>query len=180
MSWIQKLYETYEQIGRLPNRNEIQPWPMAHYLKRAHLEVAVDSSGNFRRVRKLGATESATLIPVTEASVGRAGSKIAPHPLCEEISYCARDFPEKDGKKYAAYIASLEKWCESAQQHPKAKAILTYLTYGNLWADLLREKMIPMIFEGARGKEKIKDANSHQMRAISALERRGLKCRTGR
>lgn len=157
MSWIQKLYETYEQIGRWPNRNEIQPWPMAHYSKRAHLEVAIDSSGNFRRVRKLGATESATLIPVTEASVGRAGSKIAPHPLCEEISYCARDFPEKDGRKHAAYIAGLEKWCESAQQHPKAKAVLTYLTHGNLWADLLREKMIPMIFEGARGKEKIKD-----------------------
>jgi CRISPR-associated protein Csd1 len=158
MSWIQKLYETYEQIGRLPNRNEIQPWPMAHYSKRAHLEVAIDSSGNFRRVRKLGATESATLIPVTEASVGRAGGKIAPHPLCEEISYCARDFPEKVEKKHATYIAGLKKWCESAQQHLKAKAVLTYLTHGNLWGDLLREKMIPMVFEGARGKEKIKDA----------------------
>ncbi|MDP1645741.1 MAG: type I-C CRISPR-associated protein Cas8c/Csd1 [Thiobacillus sp.] len=158
MSWIQKLYETYEQTGRLPNRNETQPWPLAHYSKRAHVEVAIDSSGNFRRVRKLGATESATLIPVTEASVGRSGSKIAPHPLCEEISYCARDFPEKDEKKYVAYIANLEKWCESAQQHPKAKAVLTYLTHGNLWADLLSEKMIPMVFEGARGKEKIKDS----------------------
>lgn len=158
MSWIQKLYETYEQIGRWPNRNEIQPWPMAHYSKRAHLEVAIDSLGNFRRVRKLGATESATLIPVTEASVGRAGSKIAPHPLCEEISYCARGFPERDEKKYAAYIVNLEKWCESAQQHPKVKAVLTYLTHGNLWADLLREKMIPMVFEGVRGKEKIKDS----------------------
>ncbi|MDP2265316.1 MAG: type I-C CRISPR-associated protein Cas8c/Csd1 [Thiobacillus sp.] len=158
MSWIQKLYETYEQTGRLSERNQIQPWPMAHYSKRAHIEVIIDSSGNFRRVRKLGATESATLIPVTEASVGRAGSKIAPHPLCEEISYCTRDFPEKDEKKYAAYIANLEKWCESAQQHPKAKAVLAYLTNGNLWADLLREKMIPMIFEGARGKEKIKDS----------------------
>lgn len=158
MSWIQKLYETYEQTVRLPNRNENPPWPLAHYSKRAHVEVAIDSSGNFRRVRKLGATESATLIPVTEASVGRSGSKIAPHPLCEEISYCARDFPEKDEKKYTAYIANLEKWCESAQQHPKAKAVLTYLTHGNLWADLLSEKMIPMVFEGARGKEKIKDS----------------------
>ena len=157
MSWVQKLYETYEQAGRLLNRNEAQPWPMAHYSKRAHLEVAIDSSGNFRRVRKLGATESATLIPVTEASVGRAGAKIAPHPLCEEISYCARDFPGKNEKKHAAYIAGLEEWCESAQQHPKAKAVLTYLIHGNLWADLLREKMIPMVFEGARGKEKIKD-----------------------
>lgn len=131
---------------------------MAHYLKRAHIEVAIDSSGNLRRIRKLGATESATLIPVTEASVGRAGSKIAPHPLCEEISYCVSDFPDKDEKKHTAYLTNLEKWCESAQQHSKAKAVLTYLKHGHLWADLLGEKMIPMIFEGARGKEKIKDS----------------------
>lgn len=158
MSWIQKLYETYERTGQLLTRDQPQPWPLAHYSKRAHVEVVIDDLGNFRRVKKLGATESATLIPVTEASVGRAGKKIAPHPLCEEISYCARDFPEKDGKKHAAYIANLEKWCESLQQHPKAKAVLTYLTHGNLWADLLSEKMIPMVFEGARGKEKIKDS----------------------
>lgn len=157
MSWMQKLYETYEQAVCMPDRNELQPWPMAHYLKRAHLEVAIDLSGKFRRVRKLGATESATLIPVTEASVGRAGSKIAPHPLCEEISYCAPDFPGKDERKHAAYIASLEKWCESPQQHPKAKAILNYLICGNLWEDLLRERMIPMVFEGVRAREKIKD-----------------------
>lgn len=158
MSWIQKLYETYEQTGQLLTRDQPQPWPLAHYSKRAHVEVVIDDLGNFRRVKKLGATESATLIPVTEASVGRAGSKIAPHPLCEEISYCARDFPEKDAKKHAVYIANLEKWCESPQQHPKAKAVLTYLTHGNLWANLLSEKMIPMVFEGARGKEKIKDS----------------------
>jgi CRISPR-associated protein Csd1 len=158
MSWIQKLYETYEQTGQSLTRNQTQPWPLAHYSKRAHVEIAIDSSGNFRRLKKLGATESATLIPVTEASVGRSGSKIAPHPLCEEVSYCASDFPERDEKKHAAYIANLEQWCGSTQQHPKAKAVLTYLTQGTLWADLLREEMIPMVVEGARGKEKIKDA----------------------
>lgn len=158
MSWIQKLYETYEQTGRLPTLDQTQPWPLAHYSKRAHVEVVIDDLGNFRRVKKLGAKESATLIPVTEASVGRAGSKIAPHPLCEEVSYCARDFPERDEKKQAAYLANLEHWCESAQSHPKAKAVLAYLTKETLWADLLREEMIPMVVEGFRGKEKIKDA----------------------
>ena len=158
MSWIQKLYETYEQTGRLLTRDQTQPWPLAHYSKRAHVEVIIDDLGNFRRVKKLGAKESVTLIPVTEASVGRAGSKIAPHPLCEEVSYCARDFPERDEKKQAAYLANLEHWCESAQSHPKAKAVLAYLTKETLWTDLLREEMIPMVVEGFRGKEKIKDA----------------------
>ena len=158
MSWIQRLYETYEQVGQLPNQTGTRPWPLAHYSKRAHIEIAIDSSGNFRRARKLEFTESATLIPVTEASVGRSGSKVAPHPLCEEISYCARDFPGKEEKKHVAYIANLERWCESANGHPKAKAVLAYLTRGILWTDLLREEMIPMVVEGARTKEKIKDA----------------------
>jgi CRISPR-associated protein Csd1 len=157
MSWMQKLYETYEQVAQTPNLQGVRPWPKAHYLKRAHLEISIDPVGNFRRVRQLNATESATLIPVTEGSVGRAGSKIAPHPLCEEISYCASDFPGKDEKKHIAYVVALEKWCESPQQHTKAKAVLNYLLRGNLWADILNEKLIPLVFEGARGKEKVKN-----------------------
>lgn len=157
MSWIQKLYETYEQTARAHTEEKAQPWPMAHFSKRAHVEIVIDESGQLRRIKKLGATESATLIPVTEASLGRAGSKIAPHPLCEETSYCATDFPDGNKKKQTAYFSNLEKWCQSDQAHPKAKAILAYLKQGKLWSDLLEEKMIPLVVEGARGKEKISD-----------------------
>jgi len=133
------------------------PWPVAHFSKRAHVEIVIDESGQLRRIKKLGATESSTLIPVTEASLGRAGSKIAPHPLCEETSYCAIDFPEGNNKKQTAYFSNLEKWCQSDQAHQKPKAILAYLKRATLWADLLGEKMIPLVVEGARGKEKISD-----------------------
>lgn len=157
MSWIQKLYETYEQTAQMHTEEKAQPWPMAHFSKRAHVEIVIDESGQLRRIKKLGATESATLIPVTEASLGRAGSKIAPHPLCEETSYCAIDFPEGNKKKQTAYFSNLEKWCQSDQAHQKTKAILAYLKRATLWADLLGEKMIPLVVEGARGKEKISD-----------------------
>ncbi len=157
MSWIQKLYETYEQTAQMHTEEKAQPWPVAHFSKRAHVEIVIDESGQLRRIKKLGATESATLIPVTEASLGRAGSKIAPHPLCEETSYCAIDFPEGNKKKQTAYFSNLEKWCQSDQAHQKPKAILAYLKRATLWADLLGEKMIPLVVEGARGKEKISD-----------------------
>ena len=157
MSWIQKLYETYEQTAQMHTEEKAQPWPVAHFSKRAHVEIVIDESGQLRRIKKLGATESATLIPVTEASLGRAGSKIAPHPLCEETSYCAIDFPEGNKKKQTAYFSNLEKWCQSDQAHQKPKAILAYLKRATLWADLLGEKMIPLVVEGARGKEKIND-----------------------
>ena len=34
-----------------------------------------------------------TLIPATVESAGRAGAKIAPHPLSDELGYCAADLP---------------------------------------------------------------------------------------
>lgn len=157
MSWIQKLYETYEQTAQLHTEEKARPWPVAHFSKRAHVEIVIDESGKLRRIKKLDATESATLIPVTEASLGRAGSKIAPHPLCEETSYCAIDFPDGNKKKQTAYFSNLEKWCQSDQSHPKARAVLAYLKLATLWADLLGEKMIPLVVEGARSKEKISD-----------------------
>lgn len=157
MSWMQKLYETYEQTALLHTEEKTQPWPVAHFSKRAHVEIVIDESGQLRRIKKLAATESATLIPVTEASLGRSGSKIAPHPLCEETSYCAIDFPAGNKKKQAAYFSNLEKWCQSDQSHPKARAVLAYLKLATLWADLLGGKMIPLVVEGARGKEKISD-----------------------
>ncbi len=157
MSWIQKLYETYEQTAQLHTEEKTRPWPVAHFSKRAHVEIVIDASGELRRINKLNATESATLIPVTESSLGRAGSKIAPHPLCEETSYCAIDFPDGNKKKQRAYLSNLERWCQSDQAHPKAEAVLAYVKRKTLWADLLREKMIPLVVEGARSKEKISD-----------------------
>jgi len=157
MSWMEKLYKTYEKTALMHTEEKLQPWPVAHFAKRAHIEIVIDESGQLRRIRKLAATESSTLIPITEASLGRAGSKIAPHPLCEETSYCAFDFPDGNKKKQTAYLSNLEEWCQSDQAHPKAKAILAYLKRATLWADLHGEEMIPLVVESARGKEKISD-----------------------
>ena len=128
-----------------------RPWPLSHLMKKAHVEVIIDAAGNFRRAKKLERIEAATLIPVTEASAGRSGSLIAPHPLCEEISYCASDFPEKDTKKCDAYEAQLKQWCESPEAHPKALSILAYLKKGCLWSDLNEQKIFPVSVQDARG-----------------------------
>ncbi len=158
MSWIQKLYETYAQCANMADAAGTQPWPLSHLVKKAHVEIAIDAAGNFRRARKLYRNESLTLIPVTEASAGRAGSVIAPHPLCEEISYCASDFPEKEAKKCEAYATQLKQWSESPDAHPKTLSVLAYLNKGHLWSDLNEQKIIPVSVEDARGnKSKVKD-----------------------
>lgn len=160
MSWIQKLYETYEQCASTEIAG-VEPWPVTHMIKKAHVEVVIDGNGNFLscRARKLEWNELPTLIPATESSAGRSGAKIAPHPLCEEIGYCAFDFPAGDSNKYAAYKKQLEQWCASNDYaHPKALAVLTYLKKHTLWSDLNNEHIFPVTITNSKGqKTKQKD-----------------------
>lgn len=154
MSWIQELYETYECAATEKRYSHTELWPEAHFLKKAHVEVVITVDGDFRRARTLARAELATLIPVTEASLGRAGAKIAPHPLCDEVSYCAADYPEADLRKFESYINNLRHWCASDDSHPKAKAVLAYLVKKRLWSDLNNEALLPVVIAAVPGKAK--------------------------
>lgn len=157
MAWIEKLYQTYESCADKTQAVGSLLWPLSHIVKKAHIEVAIDASGNFRRARKLDRFESPTLIPATEDSAGRT-SGIAPHPLCEELSYCAADFPDADPVRQNEYIKLLGAWCASAFSHPKIESIQAYVAKGSIWSDLNREKVFPVSTEDARGnKTKVAD-----------------------
>lgn len=159
MSWIQKLYETYDRAVQHGEPIGPKLWPLAHFLKMTHVEIAIDGNGKFRRIKQLTRAEALTIIPVTEASVGRTGKLIAPHPLCEELSYCAGDLPDVTPEKHAKYLAGLESWCESKFSHPKAKAVLTYVKQNRICSDIKNAKLFPLMIEGAAGKskERVKD-----------------------
>lgn len=160
MSWMAKLYQTYSYIAKLQNYNENNMlWPVAHFAKNAHLEIIIDSEGTYLkgRTKILKGEEGPTLIPASEASAGRSGSKIAPHPLCDEIGYCAIDHPNADQKKVAAYMTQLEDWANSSWSHQKVMAVLKYLQKKNLWKDLSGEIKFPLKIEKAGGQsQKIK------------------------
>jgi CRISPR-associated protein Csd1 len=157
MAWIEKLFATYEACA-----DHIEPvgtklWPTAHFVKNAHLEVALDEAGTLRRVRALNHSEAPTLIPATEESAGRTSGEEA-HPLCEELSYCAADLPDRKQGRFEAYKELLEKWCESDVSHPKAKAILACIAGGKLWSMLKMKEVLPVAVVDGQGKRvKIKD-----------------------
>lgn len=133
MSWIQKLYETYEACHALDEDPRNRPWPVSHFVKQAHIEIVLDGDGNFRkgRTRKLEWNEAATLIPATEKSAGRTAG-VAPHPLCEEVGYMALDLPEQAHlQDIKSYVQSLEEFCASvptvsfSKAHDKLKELAT-------------------------------------------------------
>jgi len=150
MSWMQKLYQTYDQSSQLDGNSK--PWPLSHFVKTAHVELVIDDQGNLKpdRIRLLSGEDASTLIPATEASAGKSGSKIAPHPLCEEIGYCASDFPGLILEKNQAYMAQLKAWCDSDFSHPKIEAVYNYLLKNVLWHDLSQLVDFPVIFTNKR------------------------------
>lgn len=158
MSWIQKLYETYERCANDIELIGPKLWPVSHVVKQAHIEVVLDINGNLKigRIRNLDAGESDTLIPTTENSASRAGAVIAPHPLCDEVSYCAPG--SLPSEKFSAYIDLLSSWAESMYAHPKPQAVLAYVKKLTLRDDLIRAGVFPLTFTNKKGqKTKIAD-----------------------
>jgi len=158
MSWIQKLYESYPSCVKVALAvNVAPPWPLAHLIKRAQVEVIIDAKGTLKRIKTLTRTESPTLIPATEFSAGRTRD-ISPHPLCEELSYCAPDLPNVDVEKCQQYSKQLTAWCSSEFDHPKAAAVRAYLANRCLWTDLSAQNVFPISIEDGQGrKTKIAD-----------------------
>ncbi len=142
MSWIQKLYDTYEQCAGAPQFANKPLLPVSHTVQQAHIEITLDDKGNFLRAKVLSKEE--TILPATEDSAGRTSGE-APHPLSDKIQYCAADYPKYGGKKksyYAGYEKQLSTWCQSKFSHPKAKAVLEYVRRGTVVADLVHEKIL--------------------------------------
>ena len=136
MSWMAKLYETYEQGMQLDLSSDEQLMPIGHTLQNAHINVVIDISGQFLRA-KPGKTP--IMLPATESSASR-GSGEAPHPLADKLQYTAGDYARFGGVKkhyFEGYRETLRKWCESEHGHPHIQAVLSYIEKGSLVEDLI-------------------------------------------
>lgn len=141
MSWMQKLFETYEACARNPEYTDPPQvgdggkeapalMPVSHVGQQAHIHVVLDAKGNFVRAELLP-PKTQCIIPATEDSAGRAGAKVAPHPLIDKIHYCAGDYKGKKANTFKggfeAYLKLLTAWSESEFSHPILRAVQTFV-----------------------------------------------------
>lgn len=139
MSWIHKLYETYEAAqGNSRLNGEEALYPVGHTQQKGHVHVVLNAEGDFLSASVM---EDAPLItlPATQSSAGRTSGE-APHPLIEKIQYCAKDYPAFGGIKpsyFSSYISLLQAWCDSPHAHAKAASVLKYVARGRLVQDLV-------------------------------------------
>jgi CRISPR-associated protein Csd1 len=148
MSWIQKLHTTYEQCkGREPEGAALL-MPTSHTTQLAQVEIVLDALGQFKRASVLEKSLATTLIPCTEESGGRAGSKPVNHPLADKLQYLAGDYLAYGGEvtsgfskdpqqPHRDYLASLSGWAKSAHGHPTIDTILSYVKQSRMVADLV-------------------------------------------
>lgn len=147
MNWIESLYQTYENCeDKIGDKTEKSPlMPICHTTMNTQVEIVLNEQGEFLRASVVPKDDSSTLIPATESSAGRAGSKIAPHPLCDKLQYVAGDYGEFAAAKKArfdAYIAQLDEWCDSSYAHPKVKIVRDYVQKKRLIRDLVQAKIL--------------------------------------
>jgi len=137
MSWLAKLYETYEAgvLLDLPDGKKLMA--IGHTLQNAHINIVIDGQGNFKRAAVLEKTQ--IVLPATENSAGRSSGE-APHPLADKIQYVAKDYPAYGGKKksyFNSYENQLAGWCCSKYTHKKATAVYNYISKGQVVEDLV-------------------------------------------
>lgn len=154
MGWMQKCYNTYENNVALAGKSgERETLCMiAHMNATAQLEITLNQEGEFVNAEVLEKESGRTLIPVTESSAGRA-SGVAPHALCDTLSYVAGDYSEylqsdkeinRAEQKYEAYRNALKAWCDSEYTCSKIRIIYTYIEKACMIRDLIEHKIIKL------------------------------------
>ncbi len=157
MSWLRDLYDTYEScsqaVGSSQEEGDTLLLPIAHTTMMAHVEITLDDDGTFIDARVVSKTDARTLIPCTEISSARAGSKPEAHPFSDKLQYLAADFTQWGGTVTSGYAHTptepyqrltelLEKWCTSDYAHPKAICVLKYLHSGSIIQDLVNSGVL--------------------------------------
>ena len=150
MSWMQKLYRTYESILEQGVTDDTEPLtPVGHTIQNAHIVIVIDGQGNFQTARVMP-PKTAILLPATESSENRTSGE-APHPLADKIQYVAKDYADYGGEKKAyfeGYLKQLKAWCESPFTHPKVQAVLKCVTKGQVVANLVEAGIFQLDLDG--------------------------------
>lgn len=165
MSWMEYLSTTYDNcldsIGYADDEKQRPLLPVCHITTQAHVEIVIDGEGKFRRARVItDKRDSVTIIPTTEGSGSRSGSKPENHPLCDKLQYVSGDYLEYGGvvtsgfskdpqEPYRNFVKTLTQWCESDFSHPSAHAVLKYVKKGSIIKDLIDHRILHV---GSNGK----------------------------
>lgn len=131
-----KTYDFLERQGKV-GKYEAEKEPLApigHIVAEAQIEITLDREGNFITAQKIDNKKNPQniIIPITNDSLGRSGTKSPPHPLCDKISYMI----SVNTEKYNNYLETLQQWINSEYSDPKIEAVFKYIKKKTIIEDL--------------------------------------------
>ncbi len=147
MSWMEKLYKTYENVHEQhvgTGSDKVPLWPSCHITQNIQVEVILNEKAEILRARVIPKDQAMTIIPATESSAGRTSS-LEPHPLFDKLQYIVSDYKTYGGTKESGFddfMSLLNDWCNSPYAHPKVTLVRDYLQQGTLISDLLDKKIL--------------------------------------
>ena len=162
MSWIQKLYETYDRCAGQPQFDTNAADAVDHAEQQVHIEITLNGSGKFRSASVV--SKETTFIPATEESAGRTSAPVA-HGLADKLEYVAPEqnerphftkeqllrprppliqaskIKEEKDSPHSLYLNQLRRWVAS-EPDPHVEAVLSYVEGGTIIADLLQQYVL--------------------------------------
>ncbi|HQK53863.1 MAG TPA: type I-C CRISPR-associated protein Cas8c/Csd1, partial [Sedimentibacter sp.] len=99
-------------------------------------EITIDKNSVAVDGKFLGKDER-VVFPITEDSIIRSGSKIAPHAVCDELSYLSREIDPLKNEEYIKGIEELLKY-EKANNCESFKIIGNYIIKNTILVDFLK------------------------------------------
>ncbi len=141
MSWMQRLYDTYEQATKLDLPQDQCIPPIRHTIQNAHINIVLNDKAEFVRATVL--KKYPVILPATEASEARANVD-APHGLADKIQYVAKDYAHWGGSKKAffeSYFKQLQAWSQIGTPK-KVDLIRDYVSKGSVLTDLIEKAKI--------------------------------------
>jgi len=157
VSWIQKLYETYDRCAGQPQFDANPLMPVDHAEQQVHIEITLNGSGKFRSASVV--EQEITFIPATEKSAGRT-SGTAAHGLADKLKYVAPDgsnlvsstsyeeenddsesSQEDEMPPHTLYLNQLRDWV-AAEPDAHVRSVLTYVEGGSIVSDLIAQRIL--------------------------------------
>ena len=148
MNLMSALFDTYEfaQTNDLVDNHSLAEKgqvlvPIFHSSRKSNgndvFEITIDEKGNAIGGCFLEKDEI-VIFPVTEDSITRSGAKIAPHAICDELSYLAEEIDVKKNEEYHKGIKELLEYEKEKGLCKNFEIIGKYICRNEILDDFLR------------------------------------------
>lgn len=155
MSVLSALYKTYCDAldNNLVDRTDLLQHqtvllPVYHSSKKSTgtndmIEVTLSEKGRFIKAEWVPKDQIA-IFPVTENSIIRAGKVIAPHPLCDELSYLSKELDPEKHKEYESVRKDWVSYMEEGHTNRLLRILDDYLCQETIFRDCVASLFIGM------------------------------------